>query len=314
MKFASAVITFMLFAMMLPTLALAADNATSEQNLTPVSVSQNATISMPTPSNDSLMKIGPFCNATVYASGGAKAPIQGDSIAIDITEAEWMEYRDVYVFYRLPGDFASVSFDYDLQTGSKSNVLLIDFADSLPRTGIMKGGVPDTAVLGMGTWTNMRSELKGMNGTGGLTAFQQGAHHLAVSPENGVVYLKIDGNTTAYNFFTPKKYLVIHLMVGDENSYLRGTLSNLRYEGPPLDDNVNGGHNSSGVIAPNMTSNGKDNGSSGGQVNVPGGSTATPAAENGTSKPLSGLNIWLALIAGAGFFIAWAIVYVKYLK
>ena len=314
MKFASAVITFMLFVMMLPTLALAANNATSEQNLTPVSISQNATISMPTLTNDSLMKIGSFYNATVYVSGGANAPIQGDAIAIDITGAEWMEYRDVYVFYRLPGDFASVSFDYDLQTGSKSNVLLIDFADSLPRAGISRSGVSDTAVLGMGTWTNMYAELKGMNTTGGLTVFRQGAHSLTISPSNSMLFMKIDGNTTAYNFFTPKKYLVIHLMVGDENSYLRGTLSNLRYEGPPLDDNVSGGLNTSGITAPNMTSNGKDNGSSGGQVNMPGGSTATPVAETGTSKPLSGLNIWLALIAGAGFFIAWAIVYVKYLK
>jgi hypothetical protein len=231
-------------------------------------------------------------------------------------EAAWMEYRDVYLFYRLPPGFASVSFDYDLHVGEKSNVLLFEFVDALPKVGVKKGGVPDTAVLGLGTWTNTNSWIKGMNDIGGLKAFPQGAHHVEIVPGNGMLFLNVDGNTTAYNFFSQKKYLVIHLMVGDENSYLRGTLANLKYEGPPLDSGKpdDGSGDTPGIVIPNVTLNGKDNGSAGDPLDGPGGKNTTTGKENGESKPLVGLNIWLGLAAAAGFFIAWAIVYTKYLK
>ena len=55
-----------------------------------------------------------------------------------------------------------------------------------------------------------------------------------------MLYLKVDGKTTVYNYYTHKKYLVIHLMVGDQNSYLRGTVANLSYQGPPLDSGTAG--------------------------------------------------------------------------
>jgi hypothetical protein len=307
MKLASVAIAIVLFTLLLPAVAVAANNTTTEQNLIPVSISQNATISVPTPANESLVKIGTFENATVYISGGANATIKDGVLDVDMGEAAWMEYRDVYLFYRLPDGFTSASFDYDLYVGDKSNVLLLEFLDELPQTGVKKGGVPDTAVLGMGTWTNTHSWIRGMNDIGGLKTFSQGAHHLEV--------MKVDGNITAFNYFRHKKYLVIHLMVGDETSYLRGTLSNLDYEGPSLDiGNTGGDGNNSGLIIPDVTLNGSNNGSAGGQLDVPGGIEATPGVSNGASKPQSGLNIWLALAAAGGFFVAWAIVYMKYLK
>ncbi len=316
MKLIPVALVCALFFLALPALALAANNTTvtATPSLTPVSISQNATISMPTPANASIMNIGTFENATVYISGGANATIKGTALAVDMGEAAWMEYRDVYLFYRLPPGFASVSFDYDLHVGEKSNVLLLEFVDDLPKAGVRRGGVPDTAVLGLGTWTNMNSWIPGMNGIGGLATFPQGAHHVEVTAD-GMLYLKVDGKTTVYNYYTHKKYLVIHLMVGDQNSYLRGTVSNLSYQGPPLDSGLpagSSGGNYSGVI-PNGALNGNDNGSGGGQLG-PGGKETTPRPTSTEAKTPLALNIWLALAAAGGFFIAWAIVYTKYLK
>ena len=163
MKFAFVAIVLVFFILSLPALALAANNttATTTLSLTPVSISQNTTISMPTPANASIMNIGTFENATVFISGGANATIKGKVLDVDMGEAAWMEYRDVYLFYRLPPGFASVSFDYDLHVGEKSNVLLLEFVDNLPKAGVRRGGVPDTAVLGLGTWTNMNSVDQG---------------------------------------------------------------------------------------------------------------------------------------------------------
>jgi hypothetical protein len=316
MKLVPVAIVCALFFLMLPAMALAANNTTATQNLTAVSVSQNATISVPTSLNETLMKIGSFENATVYISGGANATIKGNALAIDMDEASWMEYRDVYLLYRLPPGFASMSFDYDLHVGEKSNVLLLEFVDDLPTIGVKKGGVPDTAVLGLGTWTNMNSWIRGMNGIGGLAAFPQGLRHVEVVANNGMLYLKVDGNTTAYNFYSQKKYLVIHLMVGDENSYMHGTVANLRYQGPPLDSGLpfDGSSGNYSMVIPNVTLSGKDNGSGGGQLGGSGSQKPTPGPTNVESKPPLALNIWLALAAGGGFFIAWAIVYTKYLK
>jgi hypothetical protein len=315
MKLASVAIVLVFFAMMFPALALAANNTTATPSLTPVSISQNATISMPTPANASIMNIGTFENATVYIGGGANATIKGPTLAVDMGEAAWMEYRDVYLFYRLPPGFASVSFDYDLHVGEKSNVLLLQFVDDLPKAGVRRGGVPDTAVLGLGTWTNMNSWIQGMNTIGGLATFPQGAHQVEVTAED-MLYLKVDGKTTVYNYFTHKKYLVIHLMVGDQNSYLRGTVSNLSYQGPPLDSALpadgSGGNYSWNI--PNVTLNGYANGTGGGQLGGSGGKSPTPGPTNVDAKSPIALNIWLALAAAGGFFIAWAIVYTKYLK
>jgi hypothetical protein len=315
MKLASAVIAILLFALVLPALALAANNTTATPSLTPVSISQNATVSMPTPSNASIMNIGTFENATVYIAGGANATIKGQIIAVDMAEAAWMEYRDVYLFYRLPSGFASVSFDYDLSVGEKSNVLLLEFVDSLPKAGVRRGGVPDTAVLGLGTWTNMNSWIKGMNTIGGLATFPEGAHHVDVTSDD-MLYLKVDGNTTVFNYYTHKKYLVLHLMVGDQNSYLRGTVSNLSYEGPPLDSGLSsdGSNGNYSWNIPNVTLNGYANGTGGGQLGGSDGKGSTPRPTNTETKTPLALNIWLALAAAAGFFIAWAIVYTKYLK
>lgn len=307
------VILFLVVA--LPALALAANSTMPEQNLTPVSISRNATISLPLPADAGLAKIGSFQNATVYVSGGANVTITENVIEIDVGEAPWMDYRDVYLFYRLPTGYASVSFDYDLQAGEKSNVLLLDFADALPVTGVKKGRIPDTAVLGLGTWTRTHSWIEGMNDIGGLKPFPPGAHHVEVSPGNGMLYMSVDGKTTAFNYEKQGKYMVIHLMVGDENSYLRGTVSGLTYEGPPLDDGITGGNGDMpDPVNPGVTLEDGDNGSADSQPDGPGGKNVTHGSTNGESKPLMGLNIWVALAVAAGFFVAWAIVYVRYLK
>lgn len=321
MKLLYAAFAVLLFALLLPATALGAENGTGtnltpvgDANLTPVSVSQNATISVPTSSMVGMTKIGTFENATVYVSGGANATITGDRLTVDIGAAARMEYRDVYLLYRLPAGFRSFSFDYDIATGEKSNVLLVDFFEETPLTGIQKGGIPDTSTIGMGTWTNRGYDIGGISG---LKPFAQGAHHVDIFPSGDMLYMRLDGNAnvTAFNYYSQKKYLLLHLMVGDENSYLRGTLSGLKYEGPALDIPVNttSGNNPGGIsVIPNVTLNGSTNGSGG--LQGPGGDVTAGDPEHGSSKPLAGLNIWLALAAGGGFFIAWAIVYYKYMN
>ncbi|OPY28018.1 MAG: hypothetical protein A4E28_01746 [Methanocella sp. PtaU1.Bin125] len=313
MKLLTAAIAVLIFGLLLPAAALGAENGT-DANLTPVSVSQNATISVPTASMVGLTMIGTFENATVYVSGGANATITGDRLTVDIGPAARMEYRDVYLLYRLPAGFRSFSFDYDIVAGDKSNVLLVDFYDGTPRTGVLKGGIPDVSCIGMGTWTSRGYDIGGISG---LKPFAQGAHRVDIFPSGDMLYLRLDGNAnvTAFNYYTQKKYLLLHLMVGDENSYLRGTLSGLQYEGPPLDISLNAtaGDHSGGIPGmPNTSLNGSGNVSGG--IAGPGGDQTAGDPEHGAAKPLIGLNIWLALAAGAGFFAAWAIVYYKYIN
>jgi hypothetical protein len=312
MKHLCPVIALIFLAALLPAVAVAADNGTADTNLTPVSVSQNATVSVPSSTVVGLAKIGTFENATVYVSGGANATLNGDRLAVYMGEAPRMDYRDVYLLYRIPSGFQSFSFDYDLAVGEKSNALLVDFYDGTPKVGVKKGGIPDRSIVGLGTWTSRGYEIGGISG---LKPFPQGAHHVEIVPGD-MLYLKVDGNITAFGYYSQQKYLLLHLMTGDENSYIRGTLSNLKYEGPSLDNGtaLPGTSNSTSGISgiPNTTINSSVN-SSGGKQNGS-GDKETGATEQGTSQPLIGLNIWLALAAGAGFFIAWAIVYYKYLS
>ena len=236
MKLLYAAFAVLLFALLLPATALGAGNGT-DTNLTPVSISQNATISVPTASMVGLTRIGVFENATVYVSGGANATIKDDRLVVDMGEASWMDYRDVYLLYRLPPGFQNFSFDYDLAAGEKSNVLLIDFYNGTPQTGVKKGGIADRSTIGMGTWTSRGYDVGGISG---LKPFAQGAHHVDIFPSGDMLYMRLDGkNVTAFNYYSQKKYLLLHLMVGDEASYLRGTLSGLKYEGPALDIPVN---------------------------------------------------------------------------
>jgi hypothetical protein len=320
MKLLSAAFAVLLFAVLLPAGAMAAGNEisgnltpVSDANLTPVSVSQNATISMPTASMVGLTKIGTFENATVYVSGGANATIRGDRLAVDLGEAPWMDYRDVYLLYRLPSGFQSFSFDYDLLAGEKSNVLLVDFYNGTPKTGVKKGGIVDRSIIGMGTWTNLGYDIGGI---GSLTPFRQGAHHVEIQPAGDMLYMRIDGNITAFNYYSWQQYLMLHIMVGDENSYLHGTLSGLKYEGPApgAAGNYTPGDGTDGLSGiPAVTLKPGNNATGEG---IQGSDDDEDAGDAGTDneKPLMGLNIWIALAAGLAFFVAWAIVYFKYIN
>ncbi|MGA9139420.1 MAG: hypothetical protein WBZ29_04295 [Methanocella sp.] len=312
MKLLSAAIVVLLFAMLLPAMALAAENGTNT-NLTPVSISQNATISVPSASMVGLTKIGVFENATVYVSGGANATINGDRLAVDLGEAPRMDYRDVYLLYRLPAGFQSFSFDYDLSAGEKSNVLLIDFYNGTPKTGVKKGGIADRSVVGMGTWTNMGYNIGSISG---LKPFAQDAHHIEVFPSDSMLYMRVDGNITAFNYYSWQQYLMVHLMVGDENSYLRGTISNLKYDGPApgTAGNPTPGNSTDGISGlPAVTLKPGDN-ATGAGLNGSDDDEGAGEAVPDSGKPLMGLNIWIALAAGLAFFVAWAIVYFKYIN
>jgi hypothetical protein len=291
-------------------LALWATAATApvaaESNMTPVSVFQNATVYVNTTSG--LARIGSFDNASVYVDGGANATVVGASLAVDLGAAPGMGYRDVYLFYRLPAGFANVTFDCDLQAGEKSNVLLFDFSDELPGAGLRKGGMPDRSIAGFGTWTAMYSEI------GGLKAFPEGRHRIELFPAGDMLFVKVDGNITAFGGLPQRKYLVIHLMTGDGDSYLRGTLSNLRYAGPELDA---GGGDGDGNRTPSRppgfplpAGNGSGNG---GPVTPFPSASPDPATEHGTARP-GGINLWFALAVGVALAAGWAFVYFKYLN
>lgn len=289
--------------------AMAANDTATGKNMTPVSVFQNATVYVNT-TTAGIARIGAFDNGSVYVNGGANATVVGPELVVNLGAAPEMGYRDVYIFYRLPPGFNNVSFDYDLLAGEKSNVLLVDFYDDLPKSGLRKGGVPDRSIVGTGTWTAMYSQI------GGLTSFPQGTHHVELFPSNTMMFMKVDGNITTFGEFTQRKYLVIHLMTGDGDSYLKGSLSNLHYAGPSLDAiNLNDTGNKSPFLFPN---------GSGAATNGSGSATAVshavsvtpkpdPTTEAGSSRPGS-INIWFVLALAAGFFIAWGIVYFKYLN
>lgn len=286
--------------------ALAANEPAVSGNMTPVSVFQNATVYVNTTSG--LARIGSFGNASVYVDGGANATVVGGSLAVDLGAAPGMCYRDVYLFYRLPAGFANVTFDCDLRAGEKSNVLLFDFSDELPRVGLRKGGMPDRSIAGFGTWTAMYSEI------GGLKAFPEGPHRIELFPAGDMLFVKVDGNITAFGGLLQRKYLVIHLMTGDGDSYLRGTLTNLRYAGPELD--AGGGDGDGNVTRPQPSGfplpagNGSGNG---GPVTLFPSASPDPATEHGTAGP-AGINLWFALAVGVALAAGWAFVYFKYLN
>ncbi len=165
----------------------------------------------------------------------------------------------------------------------------------------------------MGTWTNRGYNIGGISG---LAPFKHGAHHVEVFPAGDTLYMRIDGNITAYNYYSQQQYLVLHLMVGDENSYLRGTLSGLKYEGPApgTAGNSTSGNSTGGIPGlPGVTLKPGDN-TTGEGIHGSDDDEGTGDAGSDTKKPLMGLNIWIALAAGLAFFVAWAIVYFKYIN
>lgn len=290
--------------------ALAA-NDTEDKTLIRMSVNQNATISI-NKSTDVLMRLGQAGNATVYVSGGANATLMGTSLKVDMGNAPTMGYRDIYLYLEVPPDFANVTFDYDLTTGEKSNVMLVNFTNVTPVIGVVKGGIKDRAILGLGTWSSMYGEI------GGLKPFPQGSHHVEIYPYGNQLVLKIDntsGGLVADSGYMSGRYIVIHLMTGDENSYIRGTLSSLKYAGPPLTTATNWSGNATRFPTPDYTPT---------VLPSPVVSATTipwssPTEEdngttNGASKQMSGLVIYFAIAAAIGFILAWVYFYYKYLK
>lgn len=289
--------------------ALAAP-AAAASNLTPVSMYQNASVFVNT-STANMTLVGTFDNATVYRSGGANATLLEHSIRFDLGSAPELGYRDVYLFVRMPVTaFDNVTFDYDIVTGDKSNVLLVDFNASLPRTGIVKGGLKDHAVFGLGTWSDRYGEI------GGLHTFPQGAHHVEIATAGSELVLRIDGQGVAVASFKQQAYLLIHLMTGDGASYLRGTISNLTYSGPPP---VQASTSKPPVIPPfNISAT---------VLPHPGTVTPVPAVTlspgsdpeasgeaTPQSKLLPGVNFGFAIVAAIALLLAWVFIYFKYIN
>lgn len=299
-----------LLLLLLPAAALAAsgDNATVN-NLTPVSVFQNASIFV-NKSTDNLTLVGSFDNATVYRGGGANITLMDHSARVDMGSAPEMGYRDIYLFIRMPvAAFGSVGLDYDLSVGEKSNVLLVDFNTTLPRTGIRKGGIPDRAILGLGTWSAAYGDI------GGLRPFPPGAHRLEIQPIGGELVLKVDGQGLVSTQYKQQDYLIVHLMTGDGNSYLQGTISNLTYAGPPprpLATPSSTPLPRTNVSATVLPSAGKSTPVP--PVNLSGSDPGKSNNATPQSRLLPEVNIAFVLIALFALVAAWAFVYLKYLR
>lgn len=282
-------------------------------NLTPISEYQNASVYVNT-STDNLTMVGSFDNTSVYRSGGANVTLIDRGVRLDLGSAPEMGYRDVYLFIRMPAvaAFHNVTFDYDIRTGEKSNVLLFDFNATSPRIGIVKGGVKDQAILGLGTWSARYGEI------GGLKDFPQGAHHVEIQAAGSELVLRIDGKGVAVAPFQQKAFMVIHLMTGDGESYLRGSISNLTYNGPP--PGLPASTAKPTALPPfNMSATPKPSGVTATPVpavTLP-GSDPDDEGETGAdpkSPLLSEVNFAFALIAGIALFGAWAYVYFKYIR
>ena len=282
--------------------------------LTPVSEYQNASVFVNT-SGENLTRVGSFDNTSIYRSGGANVTLTDQGVRLDMGSAPEMGYRDVYLFIRMPAaeQFHNVTFDYDITTGEKSNVLLVDFNASLPRIGVRKGDVKDSAILGLGTWSARYGEI------GGLKDFPQGAHHVEIqSTPAGELVLRIDDKGVTVEPFKQQAYMVIHLMTGDGESNLRGTISNLTYNGPPQGPlaatptptplppfNLSATPKASGVTATPAQ-----------PIVLPGADTGDDEKASAPTKSplLSDINIGFALAAALGLFVAWAYVYLKYMR
>jgi len=295
-----------LLMLLLPAMAVAANNST---NMTQVSEYQNASVYV-NRSTDTMMAVGIVDNATVYRSGGGNVTIMDHAVKVDLGSAPEMGYRDVYLFLRLPGTFENVTFDYDFSRGEKSNVLLVDFATALPKTGIPKGGVPDHAALGLGTWSAVYGEI------GGLKPLQQGSHHVEIGSNGNQLALRVDGKGLTVEQYNQHEYMVIHLMTGDGDSYLRGTVSNISYAGPPLSALT---PSSKATVVPpfNITPTTLPRSTSTGIPAIQVNATESPASPTTTipqGRLLSGVNIIFAISAAIVFFCAWAIVYYRYIN
>lgn len=279
-------------------------------NLTPVSVFQNASVFVNT-STENLTMVGGFDNATVYRSGGANVTLRDHGLELDLGSALELGYRDVYLFMRMPvSTYYNVTFDYDITAGEKSNVLLVDFNASKPQTGVVKGGVKDRAILGLGTWSARYGEI------GGLKPFPRGAHHVEIQAMGSDLVLRLDGKGVSAEPFQQQEYLVIHLMTGDGDSYLRGTISNLTYTGPPpglpagtLKPTVISPYNLTGTTMPSGRSVTPVPG-----VTLPGSDPEASTNDQPQSRLLPEVNFIFAIVAGIALFAAWAFVYFKYIN
>ncbi|WP_424358035.1 hypothetical protein [Methanocella sp. MCL-LM] len=280
--------------------------------LTPVSEYQNASVFV-NASGENLTKVGSFGNTSIYRSGGSNVLLTDRGVRLDLDSAPELGYRDVYLYIRLPvkEPFHNVTFDYDLSVGEKSNVLLIDFNNTSPKIGVSKGGVPDRAVLGLGTWSARYGEI------GGLKDFPQGAHHVEILAAGSELVLRIDDKGVAVAPFKQQPYMIIHLMTGDGDSYLRGTISNLTYNGPPPGPLT---VTPSPTPLPPFKLSATPNASA--VTATPVKPIVLPGAEPGdVEKPgdpksplLSEVNFGFALAAAIGLFLGWAYVYLKYIR
>ncbi|WP_230743212.1 hypothetical protein [Methanooceanicella nereidis] len=287
--------------------AFAADyNTPGNDSMTAISDFQNATVYVPVDGQDGLINIGEFYNATVYVGGGANGTISEGGLNVFIGCAKEMGYKDLYLYCYVPYGFDRASFDYELYTGNKSNILLIELMGSKPNVTVSKSSLIDDAAFGIGVWSYIHEQI------GGLNYFPQGKHHVEIITAGDGLILSVDGKCLATSDHKQHSYLVIHLMTGDGDSFIRGTITNLSVSATalPLSDpekNKTGqqiitpcpapGKVSPSAAAPILNQDNDDN-----------------STGKGATNQLSGIGLWLAVAAGAGFLIAWAFIYFKYLK
>lgn len=272
----------------------------------PVSDYQNATISVDSDVSMGLLEIGRYGNGTVYIGGGAGATLREGCIDLSIEAADEMGYRDVYLFYPVSANFERISFDYNLSSGDKSNVLLFDTMATLPDVQRFKGGFKDRSIVGMGVWSSRYGEI------GGLKPMPEGVHHAEAFVYQGELILYVDGRYVDSSGFTPQKYLTLHFMTGDGESYLKGRISGLSV-------NESAAVNMTPVSpsptrAPSIAA-GKNSGDNSGGAGATGlNDSSDNASGDDAGRKSSGMSLWLAVLMGAGFFLAWGIIYIKYVR
>lgn len=281
--------------------SMSGDNVTA---VGAVSEFQNATVFMGIPETDGLIILGEVDNATIYSGGGANATINEGSLYVNLGAAREMGYRDIYLLYPVSYRLESISFDYELMMGNKSNVILIDMIPVKPDLTKNKGGIMDRSIVGIGTWSAIYSEI------GGLKPFIPGKHHVDVMPYQNELVLAVDGNFSASSSFRQDNYLLIHLMTGDDDSLITGSISNLTVKLMPAPSLKDEGKNK-------VQETGKTSLSGQVKINaspIPVSASEDKGNETGVSKKLSGISLWFILAAAAGFLAAWGYVYIRYLK
>lgn len=251
-----------------------------------------------------LFRISEYNNASVFSSEAGSVSMSDGSLNVCLNAADNNGYRDVYLYYPMSGSFEVASLDYELYAGNKSNVLLFDFAPSMPDVNKSKGGLGDNAIVGIGIWSSAYGDI------GGLRPLPAGHHHLEVISYQDELLMKIDGKFVMSAPCHYNKYFIVHLMTGDGDSYLKGSIANLTIREKVFSST----QDETPVNAPRVPGSESENSSGTGDIVSIFLEQKNDSIRGHVTRPVSAIGLYAAIAASLGFFAACIFTYFRYLR